>query len=149
MTDENSEWYADGLRFACTQCGHCCTGSPGYVMLTDDECKALAIRFKMDLQTFLETYTRLIRGERSLTEHETEHGFDCVFLDRETIPGKAICGVYEDRPQQCRTWPFWPENLAHPRDWQRASQTCPGINTGTLVPIEAIRIQRDETPQLP
>ena len=24
-------WYRDGLRFACTRCGACCTGAPGYV----------------------------------------------------------------------------------------------------------------------
>lgn len=146
---KTTEWYADGLRFDCTQCGNCCTGSPGYVMVSDEECAALATRLGLDLPTFLATHTREIRGMRSLVEHETEHGFDCVFLDRTSIPGKAVCGVYEDRPQQCRTWPFWPENLGHPRDWQRASRSCPGIDKGTLVPVESIRIQRDETPQLP
>ena len=29
----------------------------------------------------------------------------CIFLD------KKKCSVYEARPIQCRTWPFWKENM--------------------------------------
>ena len=36
-------------------------------------------------------------------------GLDCVFLDRDTIKGKAICSMYDVRPLQCRTWPFCEE----------------------------------------
>ena len=35
-------WYADGLRFACTQCGNCCTGEPGFVWVNDAEIAAIA-----------------------------------------------------------------------------------------------------------
>ena len=35
-------WFKDGLRFECTQCGDCCTGSPGYVWVNDEEISALA-----------------------------------------------------------------------------------------------------------
>ena len=37
-----AEWYADGLRFSCTQCGNCCTGPPGAVWFNEDEGKAMA-----------------------------------------------------------------------------------------------------------
>ena len=30
---------------------------------------------------------------------------DCMFLKNKR------CEVYPSRPTQCRTWPFWPENM--------------------------------------
>lgn len=135
-----------GLRFECTQCGACCTGPPGYVLLTENEEKALAERLNMDHDAFRETYTRPFGHQRSLTEVETEHGHDCVFLDRTTIPGKAVCGVYEHRPLQCRTWPLWKQNLRSPSHWSRAARGCPGMNQGALITPEQIRIVRDRSP---
>lgn len=135
-----------GLRFACTMCGNCCTGPAGYVLVSEPEIDALADRFALDREEFLAEYTHTTPRGLSLNERETEHGLDCVFLDRETIPGKAVCGVYEDRPAQCRTWPFWPENLRSREAWKRAARRCPGMNQGTLVEPQQIRIQRARTP---
>jgi Fe-S-cluster containining protein len=61
------------------------------------------------------------------------------------MPGKALCKVYRSRPSQCRTWPFWPDNLESRRAWVMAKKhaPCPGMDQGKLVPIEQIRIQRD------
>jgi len=136
-------WYADGLRFSCTQCGNCCTGPPGYVWFSPSEAKALAERFGMTVGQFRRTYAKRVHGDWSLNEVETEHGFDCVFLDRSD--GRARCSVYEDRPLQCRTWPFWPENLRTPAAWAavRRNTPCPGMGTGTRIPLEQIRVIRD------
>jgi len=141
-----SEWYENGLRFECTQCGRCCTGPPGFVAFTDEEGDAMAAALGLSRAEFDERFVRTVRGIRSLTERRTEHGYDCVFLDRDTVPGRALCRVYEARPTQCRTWPFWGENLASPRAWRRAARDCPGMNHGPLVPVEEIRIRRDSTP---
>lgn len=132
-----------GLRFVCTMCGNCCSGPPGYVLVTDDEARAIADRLGLGADEFLERYTHMTSKGRSLNERETEHGLDCVFLDRDRVPGKAICGIYKDRPAQCRTWPFWKSNLSGPRAWARAGRTCPGIGSGALIPPERIRILRD------
>jgi Fe-S-cluster containining protein len=53
--------------------------------------------------------------------------------------------MYKARPSQCRTWPFWPENLKTKRHWESVKRVtpCPGMDSGKLVPIEQIRIQRD------
>lgn len=131
-----------GLRFACTQCGNCCSGPPGYVKLTDEEASRLAERLGIGFHEFLEQYTEFTPVGRSLKDRLTKFGFDCVFLDRTRVPGKAVCGVYEDRPMQCRTWPFWSSNLTHPRNWLAAGRVCPGINKGNLIPPEQIRIER-------
>lgn len=105
----------------------------------------MAVALGLSDEEFATRYTRVIADRRSLNERETQHGFDCVFLDRTTQPGKALCGVYMARPTQCRTWPFWPENLASPRAWLEAkSRTpCPGMDKGTLIPVDQIRILRD------
>lgn len=100
----------------------------------------------MSLKAFRRDYTQDTAMGPSLAEVETEHGHDCVFLDRESIPGKAICSIYNARPAQCRTFPWWPENLRSRQAWQRAGRHCEGIGRGDVVPIERIRIERDRTP---
>ena len=44
VTPALREWYAEGLRFGCTQCGNCCTGPPGAVWFTAEEGRAMAAR---------------------------------------------------------------------------------------------------------
>ncbi len=129
-----------GLRFECTQCGNCCTGAPGFVLFTADEAKAMAADLGVTVTRFFERYTHETPNGRSLNERTTEFGQDCVFLDRETRPGKALCRVYRNRPRQCRTWPFWPENLRSPEAWKRATRGCPGMNRGPLYEPEVIRV---------
>jgi uncharacterized protein len=140
-----AEWYASGLRFECTQCGNCCTGPPGAVWFTEPEGRAMAKDRGMTEKQFYKLYARRIGRRWSLKENVTRHGHDCVFLDRSSIPGKAICGIYKSRPMQCRTWPFWPENLTSEQTWNAVKRNtpCPGMDRGKLVPIEQIRIQRD------
>jgi uncharacterized protein len=133
-----------GLRFGCTMCGNCCTGPEGFVLLSDQEVSGLARRFGVSDAEFLATYTHVGERGRSLNEKMTPQGRDCVFLDREKIPGKAVCGVYEDRPQQCRTWPFWNSNLVSRYAWRRAKRVCPGMDLGKrYTPVE-IRIEREK-----
>ena len=140
--DSKREWFEEGLAFSCTQCGNCCTGPPGAVWFTDEEELAMAAALSLDLETFRDRYGR----GRSLVERETDFGHDCVFLDRESQPGKAVCSIYKARPRQCRTWPWWPENLASRRAWEatRRRTPCPGMGQGTVHSPQQIRIVRDE-----
>jgi Fe-S-cluster containining protein len=139
------EWYAEGLRFACTRCGNCCTGPPGAVWFNEEEGRAMADLLCLDEATFRRRFARRIEGKWSLKERETGHGYDCIFLDRGDPKGRTSCRVHSARPTQCRTWPFWPENLISQRAWQTAKLTTPclGMDHGRLVRIEEIRRQRD------
>lgn len=132
-----------GLAFECTMCGACCTGGGGFVLVDDDEIAALARRLGLTPEEFRFRHTHATPRGLSLNERLSRHGLDCEFLDRETIPGKAICGVYEDRPRQCRTWPFWKSNLASQDAWRRARAVCPGIGRGRRVSVRQVRILRD------
>jgi Fe-S-cluster containining protein len=116
-------WYADGLAFACTRCGNCCTGAPGSVKVSEAECAELATLVGLDLADFCERFTRLLEdGTVSLTERANG---DCVFWS-----ARDGCLVYAARPRQCRTWPFWRRNLASREAWAAAASGCPGIDRG-------------------
>lgn len=147
-------WYKDGLSFTCTQCGNCCTGGPGYVWISDTEIDRLAEHLALPREQVLREHCRKIGNKISLKEHETEGGlYDCVFLTTavKTLPDGSTrttrgCSIYPVRPLQCRTWPFWDGLLASEKTWDRASRSCPGMNTGksyTLEQIEALRTAAD------
>jgi uncharacterized protein len=113
-------WYKNGLRFKCTECGQCCTGSPGYVWITSSEVEAMAEFLRISVEEFIQKYTRRIGNRISLKEHSRT--YDCVFLK-----GKK-CQVYGVRPTQCRTFPWWAENLKTPDHWKQTAARCEGID---------------------
>lgn len=135
------KWYRDGLRFECTQCGNCCSGPPGYVWVTKKEIGRIAEFLGRPDGTLDREHLRRVGLRTSLTE---KPGGDCVFLVRKG--GKTECSIHPVRPLQCRTWPYWTQNLRTVDDWNHAHQTCPGMNRGrhyTYVQIETIRKQRE------
>src|SRR5688500_156339 len=88
-------WYHEGLRFRCTQCGHCCTGAPGFVWLNDEEIEALADFQGVPRMQAEQVWTRRVGLKRSLRE---KGNGDCIFYDK-----SAGCTIYPVRPRQCRT----------------------------------------------
>lgn len=148
------DWFDDpakpsrrrGLRFGCTMCGRCCSGPPGFVLVSPEEIRAIASFLGMDDQEFTETRTHPVSGGVSLRETLTPLGWDCEFLDRTSVPGRAVCSIYEARPAQCRAWPFWKHNLSTPEAWEKAGVRCPGIGQGSLHAPEVIRMTRDGSP---
>ena len=123
----STAWYGEALRFSCTRCGNCCTGSPGTVRVSDSEIDALAADLGMPSLEFRRRFTRSLRGaELSLIERSNG---DCVFWS----PDEG-CTVYRNRPRQCRTWPFW-RAVVHSRErWEEESRNCPGMNQGARHP---------------
>ena len=135
------KWYKDGLKFACTQCGNCCSGDPGYVWVTRDEIKKISEFLGRDDGWLDKKHLRRVGLRYSLTEKKDG---DCIFLSRDGQ--KVGCSIYPVRPMQCRTWPFWTENLRSKATWTELSETlCPGMNAGKhhdFVQIEITRKQR-------
>jgi Fe-S-cluster containining protein len=128
----NEPWYSDGLKFDCTGCGDCCTGDPGYVWVSRAEIEALAAELGLSVEQFEKQYVRRVGVCKSLIERANG---DCIFFDADT----RRCRVYERRPRQCRTWPFWPANLASPAAWQQTADRCRGCNGGRRVPLDEIK----------
>lgn len=126
-------WYKEGLRFACTECGQCCTGSPGYVWVEDDEIEKMADFLAISKQEFIERYTRQVGERRSLLEFP--RSYDCIFLRDKK------CLLYGARPKQCSTFPFWPENLESKEAWEETAKRCEGVNHEHAPVIPLSRIQ--------
>lgn len=125
-------WFQDGLRFTCTGCGNCCTGAPGYVWVRDEDIERLATHLGLDVDAFERRYVRRVGVRKSLLEYSDG---DCVFFD----PKNRNCSVYEARPLQCRTWPFWDSNIESPAAWKHTCKVCPGSGQGNLYTIEQIQ----------
>jgi len=125
-------WYQDGLLFECTQCGGCCAGFPGTVRVTDEEIDVLARRLGISEGEFRKGYTRFVGAEELSLQEKAN--LDCVFYDSD-----AGCQVYEDRPKQCRTWPFWRRVVRSEATWETESASCPGMDMGQLCDVDSIR----------
>lgn len=134
LIKESEPWYQEGLNFKCTECGKCCTGSPGYIWVTEHEIIAIADFLNLSIDDFSARYLRVVDDRISLLE--LPKNFDCIFLKDKK------CQIYSVRPKQCRTFPWWPKNLKSKEDWQEAAKFCEGINLeAPRVPIEIIQEQ--------
>ena len=116
----DEHWFAAGLRFRCTGCGKCCTGSSGSVYLSQTDLERLANLFRLTVGAFARKYTRVRKGQRVLIDGAASR--DCVFLTA------GSCSVYEARPTQCRTYPWWLSNIRDQASWEEAAKACEGIN---------------------
>jgi Fe-S-cluster containining protein len=118
------------VRFACQGSGRCCVsrGAHGWVYLTLEDRRRLARHLGIPTQEFTRRYCDKTGGLFHLKESSPE----CMFLV------ERRCDVYEARPTQCRTWPFWPENMGA-KAWRGIAAGCPGVGKGALVPAETIR----------
>lgn len=117
-------WYSEGLAFECQGCGKCCRGPGGYVWINENELTAMAAALGMSEKQFARRYVRNVSGELALVDKEND---DCVFLNE-----KGQCDLYECRPVQCRTFPWWPEIIKSRMSWENSAYDCPGFNKGPI-----------------
>ncbi len=111
--------------FSCQQCSHCCRHEPGYVYLSGKDLTKLCHWFNLDSKVFISKYCRFVPyydGSEVLCLQE-KRNYDCIFWNNG-------CTVYESRPVQCRTYPFWNSIIKNRETWDEESAHCPGINKG-------------------
>lgn len=117
---ERRYFFDKGIHFKCQKCGACCTGEPGAVYIDIDESRLVANFLGMEYHTFRQEYLLHLGDRDSLREDPQGR---CVFYHNG-------CAIYTVRPNQCRTYPFWFQNLRSERNWQKAVKECPGIGKG-------------------
>ena len=117
----------DGYSFcfdslACASCGGaCCIGESGYIWVNYPEIEAIAVHLKLDIEEFAKTYLIRAKNRYSLKEYKSEElGYACIFFDE----SKRMCSIYEVRPKQCRTFPFWEQFKS---DTKELIKECPGV----------------------
>jgi Fe-S-cluster containining protein len=128
--NSGKRFYGEGLRFECQGDGKCCVsrGKYGYVYLSFNDRRRLAAFFGIPTAEFTARYAEREDGLYQLKYEDK----DCPFLRDNR------CSVYEARPWQCRTWPFWPENMNR-TVWEREVLAyCPGAGKGTLYSADEI-----------
>ena len=130
--------------------GKCCTGSSGHVWLTKTDISDISQKLELDPRAFLKKYARWIpRMEKwSLIEKNIADDYHCIFLE-----GGKLCSVYEVRPVQCRTFPYWPNVMETKETWLEEKLICEGIDnpTACTTPMETINTtlewQKDDIEQ--
>lgn len=70
---------------------------------------------------FARQYVRQVKGGLSLQERIINNEHLCCFLD----PVDHRCTIYNHRPEQCRTFPFWE---MFQDDAKEVLQFCPGVS---------------------
>jgi Fe-S-cluster containining protein len=85
----------------------------------------------MPVADFEAKYVRMVGVRKSLVEYSNG---DCVFFDTKA----RNCTVYEDRPRQCRTWPFWESNIRNEAAWKETCEACPGSGVGRVYELSEI-----------
>ena len=119
--------YAHGLRFSCARCSSCCRGAPGFVFLSKLDLARLLEGLELDFQRFFRNYCKLVDTGAGLSLSLTEKAnFDCVFWN------ERGCSIYDFRPLQCSTYPFWASVLESSELWNAESRHCPGVGKGDL-----------------
>jgi len=122
MILENKEYSYKFDASKCAQCeGNCCIGESGYIWITPDDIEKLAVHLNINTKEVFERYILKIGYKFSLKEKKLdENNFACTFFDLD----KKQCSIYEVRPKQCRTFPFWDyfKNRV-----EEVKQECPAI----------------------
>ncbi|RKX91346.1 MAG: YkgJ family cysteine cluster protein [Spirochaetes bacterium] len=129
----NKPFYKEGLKFECVRCSACCRFDPGYVFLSASDMDRLASFFKIDKKAIVEKYCRIVNmgGSRRLSFKEKKN-FDCIFWK------EGGCTIYEARPLQCRSYPFWQPFLTSEEAWNKEAENCPGMKRGKKHSLKVI-----------
>ena len=103
IENKNYSYKFDELK--CATCeGNCCIGESGYIWITTQEIVKLAKYLQLPVEEIYSKYIFKFGYKYSLKEKQlSQDNFACIFFDIE----KKQCGIYDVRPSQCRTFPFW------------------------------------------
>jgi Fe-S-cluster containining protein len=117
----------EGFNFAfnesaCATCdGNCCIGESGYVWVSKEQISDIANFLDLNKDDFIDKHLRKVRFKYSLKEIKVdEKNYICEFFD---LSSKR-CQIYEVRPTQCRTFPFWEYFINNTKE---VEEECPGI----------------------
>ncbi len=124
VIEANVNFYKNGIRFECKQCGNCCS-IKGYVFIFPKDLERLIEKSGFTLEELERSFLSSVDGYTVLRSRGDD---GCIFWD-------AIdknCKIYEARPTQCRTFPFWKSLVYRKEKWDKETEMCRGIGEGRL-----------------
>lgn len=106
----------------CESCeGNCCIGESGYIWISKDEIENLAEHLNLTIEEMAFRYLFKSKYKFSIKEVQlAENSYRCIFFDMD----KKQCSIYEARPKQCRTFPFWDY---FKNNIEEVKEECPAI----------------------
>jgi uncharacterized protein len=133
-------WYANGIRFKCTQCGVCChaKGELAYVYVNQEERRRIAGALEKTLEEFASEYIAM-DGRFYLLKFKDGK---CIFLNEDNS-----CRVQEVKPTQCLTFPFHHDFMQDEESYEKYVRSyCPGSKdeTAPLHDLKEISEQSNE-----
>ena len=116
----------DGFPFqfeseACNSCeAQCCSGESGNIFFTKSEMVEIANHLNISTEIFLSDFCRKVGYKYSIKEIRFQGKYNCIFLTENR------CDIYNVRPKQCRTFPFWNE-FQNKENLEYLKKECIGI----------------------
>lgn len=109
------------MDFQCQRCSNCCRHDEGYVFLTKENALAIADHLKMTLKEFINQCCRIIdHPQGHVLCLKEKRNYDCIFWSNG-------CIIYEVRPTQCMTFPYWPFLVNDKKLQEEEKQRCKGL----------------------
>lgn len=118
------------LDFSCQRCSNCCRLEPGAVFLTQEDADNISKSLGLSLNDFLTKYCReLYKGDIPVVALKEKKNYDCILWN-------GGCSVYNARPVQCRTYPFWPYVVESKEYVDLEKRRCKGIGIKSDLALE-------------
>ena len=132
-------FWSEGLNFSCTACGKCCQNK-GDVWLNTEEFALLADSLKLPVDDVMQIYVEEVQGgwvrlkSKKVMDTSSSHGGEgsliaeeCIFLSDDD---HKTCTIYQQRPVQCRTYPYWSNLLTSRKQWEKERVDPAGMTEG-------------------
>jgi len=129
----DKEIFTKGINFECQGSSNCCVsrGNYGFVYLSKQDLTKMSKYLNITADLFEKKYCEFSDSYLHLKELNTNG--NCQFLKNKK------CSIYTARPIQCRTWPFWKENMYAKKWKEELIDFCPGIGKGKLISASTIQ----------
>ena len=107
----------------CESCeGNCCIGESGNIWINPLEIENLKNHLNVSLDELTKNYIEKRGYKYSIKEVKLSHNnYACIFFDLK----KKECSIYDVRPNQCRTFPFWDY---FKKNKEEVVKECPAIS---------------------
>jgi Fe-S-cluster containining protein len=108
----------------------------GIVYLRPEDAQIMAAHHGLEVDKWLDRDCRQTLDGRWVLNSDPITDI-CIYLDDD-----KKCTTYQARPAQCKSFPFWAENVRSDRSWSKTVSECPGIDAEDAFVIDGDTIRR-------